>query len=144
MNVVFISHYFYPEGNAPANRVYEMTRRWAGDGHRVTVITGVPNVPSGVVYEGYKNRWRQEEVVEGVHVIRVKTYIAANAGRVRRILSFLSFMITASIAGLRVDRQTSSSRPRHSSSVGGPARSWLDCGESRSSSKFAICGPSRS
>ena len=29
MRILFLSHYFYPEGNAPGTRVYELTRRWA-------------------------------------------------------------------------------------------------------------------
>ena len=80
MRILFITHYFCPEGNAPATRVYEMSRRWVRHGHRVTVITGVPNVPDGVVYEGYENRWRQRERGRGVEVIRVWTYLAANRG----------------------------------------------------------------
>lgn len=104
MRLLFITHYFHPEGNAPATRVYEMTRRWVEQGNRVTVITGVPNVPDGVVYEGYENRWRQRERVAGVEVIRVWTYLAANRGTARRILNYLSFMISAILAGLFVRR----------------------------------------
>jgi UDP-N-acetylglucosamine 2-epimerase (non-hydrolysing) len=104
MRLLFVTHYFHPEGNAPATRVYEMTRRWAERGHRVTVITGVPNVPDGVVYEGYANRWRQRECVAGVEVIRVWSYLAANRGTARRILNYLSFMISAILAGLFVRR----------------------------------------
>jgi len=104
MRILFVSHYFYPEGNAPATRVHQMTRRWAAAGHSVTVITAVPNVPTGVVYEGYRNRWRQEETIDGVHVLRVWTFLAANAGTVLRIVSFLSFLMTAAWAGLRTTR----------------------------------------
>lgn len=104
MKILFISNYFYPEGNAPATRVYEMTRRWAKAGHDVTVVTAVPNVPAGIVYEGFQNKWRQEEDVQGVRVIRVWTYLAANAGTGRRIASYLSFMLAAFWAGLRLDR----------------------------------------
>lgn len=104
MKILFISHYYYPEGNAPATRVHQMTRRWADAGHEVTVITAFPNVPSGVVYEGYRNRWRREEQVDGVKVIRVWTYLAANAGKIRRIVSYLSFMTTSLLAGVRASR----------------------------------------
>src|SRR6185436_461198 len=104
MRIVFLSHYFHPEGNAPATRVTEMTRRWAAQGHDVTVITGVPNVPDGVVYEGYRNRWLQRESRDGVEVVRVWTYLAPNKGTARRIANYLSFMIAAAIAGLFVRR----------------------------------------
>jgi glycosyltransferase involved in cell wall biosynthesis len=104
MRIVFLTHYFHPEGNAPATRVTEMTRRWVAAGHDVTVITGVPNVPDGVVYEGYRNRWLQRETRDGVSVVRVWTYLAPNKGTARRIANYLSFMVTAALAGLFVRR----------------------------------------
>ncbi len=104
MRILFISHYFYPEGNAPATRVFEMTRRWIRAGHKVTVITAAPNVPSGIVYEGYENNWHRVENVEGVRVVRVWTYLAEHAGARRRIASYLSFMFTAVNAALREER----------------------------------------
>jgi glycosyltransferase involved in cell wall biosynthesis len=70
----------------------------------VTVITGVPNVPDGVVYAGYHNGWMQRERVKGVDVIRVWTYLAANKGTLRRILNYVSFMLTALRAGLFAQR----------------------------------------
>ena len=104
MRILFLTHYFHPEGNAPATRVYEMSRRWAKQGFEVDVVTGAPNVPSGVVYPGYRNRWRSRERIEGVETLRVWTYLAPNKGTVRRILNYLSFCATATLAGLAVRR----------------------------------------
>lgn len=70
--------------------------RWVRAGHQVTVITCAPNVPNGVVYEGYRNRWwPQRENVDGIDVVRVWTYVAANAGGVKRILNFLSYFFSS-------------------------------------------------
>ena len=99
MHILFLSHYFVPENNAPAARVHGMAKEWARLGHRVTVLTGAPNVPAGVVYEGYRNRLYQEEWIEGIRTARVWTYLAANRGRVRRGLNFLSYMAAAGAAG---------------------------------------------
>src|SRR5574342_942994 len=90
MRILFLSHYFHPEGNAP--------------GHDVTVITGVPNVPDGVVYAGYRNRLLQRERLHGVDVVRVWTYLAPNKGTARRILNYVSYMLSATLAGLCVLR----------------------------------------
>jgi len=95
MRILFFSHYFPPEGNAPASRVYEMCKRWVKNGHDVDVITCAPNVPNGVVYEGYKNKLYQSESIDGIHVIRVWTYIAANKGTIRRIINYVSYMLSA-------------------------------------------------
>lgn len=99
MHILFLSHYFVPENNAPAARVHALAREWSRLGHRVTVLTGVPNVPGGVAYEGYENRLRQTEWIDGIRIVRVWTYLAANRGRVRRGLNFLSYMVTAGLAG---------------------------------------------
>ena len=68
------------------------------------MITGVPNVPDGVVYAGYRNDWFRREHHLGVEVLRVWTYLAPNKGTVRRILNYLSFMVGATLAGLYVRR----------------------------------------
>ncbi len=98
MHILFLTHYFVPENNAPAARVHAMSREWVRLGHSVTVLTGVPNVPAGVAYEGYRNRPLQQEWVDGIRTVRVWTYLAANRGRVRRGLNFLSYLTSATIA----------------------------------------------
>lgn len=96
MRIVFFTHYFPPEGNAPASRTWDHCVRWARAGHDVTVITCAPSVPDGVVYEGYKNRlWPQRESEDGIQIIRTWTWLAANAGGVKRILNYLSYLFSA-------------------------------------------------
>lgn len=102
MRILFLTHYFPPEGNAPANRVYELCKRWVRNGHEVHVITCVPNVPTGTVYDGYRNRLVQTETMDGIKTTRIWTYIAANRGTLRRILNYISYMFSASFAGLFV------------------------------------------
>lgn len=69
------------------------------------MITCVPNVPNGVPYEGYRNRFRsQEENIGGIRVVRVWTYLAANSGFIKRILNYLSYMIMAAWAGFLAPR----------------------------------------
>ncbi|EQD67637.1 glycosyltransferase, partial [mine drainage metagenome] len=80
MRILFLSDNFSPEGNAPAARLHEHALRWVRDGHAVTVITCAPNFPEGKLFPGYRNRWRQVEVIDGIRVVRVKTYITANEG----------------------------------------------------------------
>lgn len=105
MKILFLSHYFPPEVNAPAVRTYDHCVRWARAGHDVTIVTCVPNCPDGVVYGGYKNRLRRQvEHIDGVQVIRVWTYLAPNAGAVRRIVNYLSYMLSATLASIRLPR----------------------------------------
>jgi glycosyltransferase involved in cell wall biosynthesis len=102
VRILFISHYFPPEVNAPANRTHEHCRRWVSEGHEVTVITGVPNHPAGALFGGYRNAWLQEEEVDGIRVIRTWMFLAANAGFAKRILNYILFGITAILASRRI------------------------------------------
>lgn len=104
MHILFLSDNFPPEVNAPASRTFEHCREWVKAGHRVTVITGVPNFPKGEVFGGYRNRLWQAEEMCGIRVIRVWTYITANEGFLKRILDYLSFMLSAFLAALFVRR----------------------------------------
>ncbi|MFS1918556.1 MULTISPECIES: glycosyltransferase family 4 protein [unclassified Vibrio] len=100
MHILFLTDNFPPEGNAPATRTYEHAIRWVKAGHKVTVITCAPNFPEGKVFDGFKNSWYQTHDLDGINVVRVKTFITANEGFVKRILDYMSFMVTGFIAGL--------------------------------------------
>ena len=104
MKILFLTHYFPPEVNAPANRTHEHCRRWVQDGHEVTIITGVPNHPRGVIFEGYQNRWIQEENLDGIRVIRTWMFLTPNSGFAKRVVNYLSFMFTAILASFRAER----------------------------------------
>lgn len=95
MNILFLSHYFPPEVNAPASRIFEHCRLWAHQGHKVTVVTCVPNHPRGLPFAGYKNRLLQREQIEGIDVIRIWTFLSANEGFLLRTLNYVSFMVMA-------------------------------------------------
>ena len=104
MHILFLSDNFPPEVNAPASRTHEHCRHWADAGHRVTVVTCAPNFPKGRVFDGYRNAPWQRETIDGIRVIRVWSYVTANEGFARRVLDYLSYMATATVAGLFVRR----------------------------------------
>jgi glycosyltransferase involved in cell wall biosynthesis len=104
MNILFVTHYFPPEVNAPANRTHEHCRRWVQDGHQVTIITGVPNHPRGRIFEGYQNRWIQEETIDGIRVLRTWMYLTPNSGFARRVANYLLFALTAVLASTKASK----------------------------------------
>ena len=129
MRILFFSHYFAPQGNAPASRTYEHCVRWVRAGHQVTVITCVPNVPDGVVYSGYRNRlWPQRETMDGIEVVRVWTLLSPNAGNARRIANYISYMISSLVAFLFFCRRPQviiATSPQFFCGWAGVLASWL-------------------
>jgi colanic acid biosynthesis glycosyl transferase WcaI len=99
VHILYVSQYFPPEPGAPSARVSELARAWARAGHRVTVLTGMPNHPTGVVPPRYRGRAFVRERVDGVDVLRTWIYAAPNAGRVRRSLAYASFAGSAALWG---------------------------------------------
>ena len=102
MRILFITDNFPPEVNAPASRTFEHCSEWVKLGHEVTVITCFPNFPNGKVYTGFSNNLRKIEHLDGIMVIRVWSYIAANQGFLPRILDYISFMVSATTQSLKL------------------------------------------
>ncbi|MDI1264401.1 MAG: glycosyltransferase family 4 protein [bacterium] len=79
-------------------------KRWVRRGHYVNIVTSFPNFPHGKVFAGYRQSLFKREIIDTVDVLRVPTLVFANRGIVLRVIDFLSFMITGSIASMFVGR----------------------------------------
>ena len=78
MRTLLVTHYFPPEIGAPQARLSELARYWAAAGDEVTVLTGMPNHPTGVVPPEYRGRIRAVERVDGYRVVRTWLYATPN------------------------------------------------------------------
>ncbi|MEZ5374887.1 MAG: glycosyltransferase family 4 protein [Acidimicrobiales bacterium] len=101
MKILLVCHYFAPEIGAPQARLSEMAKVWAGDGHDVEVLTGMPNHPTGVIHDGYRNRRFMREAKDGYRIIRTWLYATPNEGIARKTLGHLSFMVTGVLQAWR-------------------------------------------
>jgi glycosyltransferase involved in cell wall biosynthesis len=99
MHILYVSQYFPPEPGAPAARVSELARAWVEAGQEVTVLTGMPNHPTGMVPSEYQHRVLVSEDFHGVRVVRTWIYPAANRGHLRRSLAYASFAASAALWG---------------------------------------------
>jgi colanic acid biosynthesis glycosyl transferase WcaI len=107
VKILYVSQYFPPEMGAPAARASELSRHWARLGHELTVLTGFPNHPTGVVPEIWKSRLRRlhfTETVDGVLVKRTWLWPLPNRKSHERIRNYASFCISAAISGLALPK----------------------------------------
>src|ERR1700733_3193712 len=107
MKILYLSQYFPPEMGAPAGRAAELSRLWADDGHEVTVLTGFPNHPTGIVPPRYRSKFRQlvmHENHDGVNVVRTWLLPFPNRKAYERMLNYSSFCISAAATGMFLHR----------------------------------------
>lgn len=90
MKILTVCQYYYPE----PFRVHELCEALVQRGHQVTVLTGVPNYPMGVIPVEYQHKKRREEVLNGVHMIRVSE-IPRRPGKIGLAKNYLSFLLSA-------------------------------------------------
>jgi glycosyltransferase involved in cell wall biosynthesis len=97
MKILFIAHYFQPEPNFFVGLPF--AKALQSMGHEVQVLTGLPNYPGGKIYDGYKVRLIQKEVMDGIPIIRVPIYPSHNRSSAKRILSYLSLSMSQAAVG---------------------------------------------
>ena len=101
MRILLVTHYFPPETGAPQARLSALASTWAADGDTVTVLTGMPNHPTGVLPPEYRGAIRRRERRDGYRVLRTWLYATPNEGIARKTLGHLSFMISSILLGWR-------------------------------------------
>jgi colanic acid biosynthesis glycosyl transferase WcaI len=107
MKILYISQYFPPEMGAPSARAEELSQHWASAGHDVTVLTGFPNHPTGVVPAEYRGKFRQlvvRERASGVNIVRTWLLPFPNRKAHERMLNYSSFCVSAASTGLFLSR----------------------------------------
>jgi colanic acid biosynthesis glycosyl transferase WcaI len=97
LRILFISQLFDPENSIKG---LEFARRLKALGHEVEVVTTFPSYPGGKVYTGYKQRFKEVTIVDGIRIVRLPTFISHGTSAAKRMLSYLSFGLTASFYAL--------------------------------------------
>lgn len=88
--ILVVCQYYKPEPFRISDICEEMVRR----GHEVQVVTGYPNYPEGVLYDGYGKGKHIDEVINGVKVHRCFT-IPRETGMVKRLMNYYSYPLSS-------------------------------------------------
>ena len=97
IRILLLTQWFDPE---PTFKGLVFARELMKQGFEVEVVTGFPNYPGGKVYPGYKVKWLQREVIDGVHITRVPLYPNHDQSAIKRVLNYASFAASALFYGL--------------------------------------------
>ncbi len=101
MRVLILSQYYKPE---PIPKPAELAEELAHKGYSVSVVTGLPNYPKGVLYPGFRLGLVQRETVDGIQIARTFEWPYHGKNSIGRMLNYLSFMITAPLGSFFVPR----------------------------------------
>lgn len=99
MKILVVCQYYYPEPVRITDICEELVKR----GHEVTVLTGVPNYPMGIIHKDYRHGKRRDEFVNGVHVVRCFT-IGRRHGTFFRVLNYFSYPLSATAKLHKLDK----------------------------------------
>lgn len=99
LKITIITEFFPPEIGAGSTRAYEHSKNWVQLGAEVTVITGFPDYPDGIIPDEYRGHRFLKEKMDGINIIRTYTVPAPNKGFSKRVISFFSFLISSIIQG---------------------------------------------
>lgn len=95
MNIGLLTQYYKPEMGAPQNRLFEMIRGLSELGNDVTIITAMPNYPTGKIFLEYKGKFSCEEELDGIKIKRYWLYASNVRKTIPRIWNMLSFTLTS-------------------------------------------------
>jgi colanic acid biosynthesis glycosyl transferase WcaI len=122
VKILYVSQYFPPEMGAPAARAVELAQHWAAQaGHEVSVLTGFPNHPTGVVPAEWRSRLRRltyherifpspspsssaQKTSGHVDVFRTWLWPLPNRKAHERMRNYASFCVSAALRGLTIPR----------------------------------------
>jgi len=105
MRILYLSQYFHPEVGATQTRAYEMAHGLVSAGHHVTLVAEFPNHPSGIMPEQYRNKLYERDHLDGIEVIRVWVKASPVKNTRTRLMFYLSYLLTATLAGALLARK---------------------------------------
>lgn len=103
VRILMLTQWFYPE---PSFKGLPFAKELVALGHDVEVITGFPNYPGGKIYEGYRLKLFQREIVEGIPIIRVALYPSHDDSVLHRMANYASFALSSLFIGTLLVKQS--------------------------------------
>ena len=95
MKILVVTQYFWPENFRINDLCLELKKR----GHEITVLSGIPNYPEGIIDKNYLKSPSEFQNYGGIKIIRVPLILRGKK-KLTLILNYLSFMFTCSTIGL--------------------------------------------
>lgn len=90
-DILIITSYFPPETGAASNRMFHMAEGLKKRKFNVSVITPLPNYPTGSIFEGYRGKFKNSSREHGVLIHRLWLFASNSKNKLLRLLAMLSY-----------------------------------------------------
>jgi glycosyltransferase involved in cell wall biosynthesis len=99
MKLLFLTQYFPPEMGAPQARIFELAIRLKKLGHEISILTSLPNYPTGKIFPEYVNKKKIKENFQELEVLRCYIFPTKSTNFIKRIFSYFSFVLSSMYYG---------------------------------------------
>ncbi|GAA3588283.1 glycosyltransferase family 4 protein [Flavivirga amylovorans] len=90
-DILIITNYFPPETGAASNRIFHLAEGLQKHNFKVSVITPLPNYPTGKIFEGYKGKFKYSSTKNDITVHRLWIYASNSKNKLLRLIAMLSY-----------------------------------------------------
>ena len=96
-HILILSQWYFPD---TWTQLRDLARRLSADGYGVEVLSAVPySLADGKIVQGYRMKWRQTEILDGVRVVRLPLFISQSRSGLGRMFCYSSFALSAAVLG---------------------------------------------
>lgn len=90
-DVLIITSYFPPEIGAASNRIFELSQGLHNQDFAVTILTPLPNYPTGKIFADYKGQFKHVSKEQNITINRLWIYASNSKNKISRVLAMLSY-----------------------------------------------------
>jgi len=98
LKILIVTQYFWPENFKINDLAFELKNK----GYEIDILTGIPNYPTGKIFDGYSQINIKDEVYNGINIYRTFIFLRGQNSRIRLFLNYLSFVIFGTYKILRL------------------------------------------
>ena len=92
--ILIITSYYPPETGAASNRIFHLAEGLQKRGFKTSVVTPLPNYPTGKIFEAYKGAFKHFSTEKNIHIFRLWVFASNSKNKLLRLLAMLSYSIS--------------------------------------------------
>ena len=93
-DILIITNYYPPETGAASNRIFHLAEGLNNLNFNVSIVTPLPNYPTGKIFEGYKGKFKQISIENNIKVNRLWIYASNSKNKILRLLAMMSYSLS--------------------------------------------------